>query len=248
MKTMNNTPEIETIAQWQSPATAYPRKRICSARIANAYYEAGVYPAHRTQGKDYFIASKRLRITVLKIDGKTWMVDDPPHWWAMIDHAAAFEGHVLCAGLGLGLMVHALTNNPKVERITVVERSQDVIDLISPFVPPEKLTIIHADWFEQNKATIPNVNGVLFDLFVGNGHDFIGPGISIATEIMHRWDFPLVRVHGLMNPWIGDVATAIATAEQSDDYKQMIERMKAQGLVILGARELDEMTDSMKNP
>src|SRR5438874_1639209 len=165
--TDNKTVEMES---WHCPASDYPRRRVRSARIANAWYPAGTYSAYKTQDVDFFRATKRLRITTLKIDGKTWMVDDPPHWWAMLDHAETFEGHVLCAGLGLGLMIHTLTANPKVEKITVVERNQDVIDLTGPLVPHDKLEIICADWFEQSKETIPDVDGVLFDLFVGNGN------------------------------------------------------------------------------
>lgn len=227
-----------TLSKWRSPASEYKRARVKSAAIKTAWYPPGVYHCNRVNGFDYFFATKRLYITILQIDGSTWMVDDPPHWWSMQEHAAAFSGHVVCAGLGLGLMVHALNENSKVEKITVVERSQDVIDLVGPQVPHEKLEIIHADWFDQSKETIPDVDGVLFDLFVGDGRDFIGHGINIACKIYRRWDDPVVRVHGLANPWIGDVAKSIVIDERSPEYQRMIESVRAQGGMIMGLDEI----------
>lgn len=134
------------------------------------------------------------------------MVDDPPHWWAMESHAEALKGHVLCAGLGLGLMVHALNKCEHVDHITVIERSQDVIDLISPLVPHEKLTIINEDFFQLSPDAIAPVDGVLFDLFVGNGHDFTAEAIGVTRGILKKWDSPRVRVHGMANPVIESIA------------------------------------------
>lgn len=205
--TMND--KTETLYQWRSPASEYPRARVGSASIRTSWYEPGIYAAYKTRNLDYFYAAKRLYITVLKIDGKTWMIDDPPHWWAMQEHAQNYEGHVVCAGLGLGLIVHALNENPKVDRITVIERSRDVIDLVSPLIPHDKLMIIHEDWANADAGDLP-ADGVFFDLFVGNGQDFFGEAVSVAEDVLRRWkDQPLIRVHGLPNPLIADIAFAL---------------------------------------
>jgi hypothetical protein len=208
--------ETTTIYKWRSPASEYPRSRRGSARIATAWYEPGVYDCYKVKNFDYFFAVRRLYITTLKIDGKVWMVDDPPHWWAMQEHAEAFEGHVVCAGLGLGLMVHALLENPKVTRITVVERNLDVIDLIDEFVADEKLEIINEDWYEFDPRSIPDADGVLFDLYVGSGVSFFGAACQECAQIYERWNNPemTVRVHGLPNPLVGDIGRTIAIAER----------------------------------
>lgn len=200
------------IRKWRSPASEYPRARVGSARIATSWYYPGVYHAHMTRGYEYFVATKRLYITTLKIYGKTWMVDDPPHWWAMEDHAKAFEGHVVCAGLGLGLMVHAMDANQKIDRITVVERNQDVIELVEPLIPHRKLEIINSDWWGFNPTTISPIDGVLFDLFVGDAHNLFGTAVQATMDAYQRWNnLDLnVRVHGFPNPLIGDIGRALA--------------------------------------
>jgi hypothetical protein len=209
--------KTKTLYQWRSPASKYPRRRSGSASIRTSWYEPGIYAAYRTRNLDYYMAARRLYITTLKIDGKVWMVDDPPHWWAMQEHAEAYEGHVVCAGLGLGLIVHALNENLKVNRITVVERSQDVIDLISPLIPHDKLTIIHEDWFAIDADFLPKADGVFFDLFVGNGMDLFGEAVHVSVDILQRWKSHLpVRVHGLPNPLVSEIAQAIVEQDRLD--------------------------------
>ena len=95
-----------TLTTWKTPATAYPEARVGKAEIKTLRYR-GIYHAYGLQGHRFFRAVN-LPIRSLAIEGETWMVDDPPHWWAMEDHARFYQGHVLVAGLGLGLIVHTL--------------------------------------------------------------------------------------------------------------------------------------------
>jgi len=43
------------------------------------------------------------------------------------------KGKILINGLGLGCVVKVLLDNPEVTNITVIEKSQDVINLVSPY-------------------------------------------------------------------------------------------------------------------
>lgn len=59
-------------------------------------------------------------------------------------------GRVLVAGLGLGVVVQALLNrkyNDCVDHITVVEKSADVIRLVAPYFPDNRLKVVNADIF-----------------------------------------------------------------------------------------------------
>tara|TARA_R100001015_G_C4597676_1_gene152768 strand:+ start:235 stop:771 length:537 start_codon:yes stop_codon:yes gene_type:complete len=59
---------------------------------------------------------------------------------------SAATGDVLLAGLGLGMVLKPLVKNPKVSSITVIEKYQEVIDLISPHTPSSnKIKIINDD-------------------------------------------------------------------------------------------------------
>ena len=166
---------------------------------------------------DFFQALAALPITNLKIAGRVVMVDDPPHWWAMMDHAAKYRGHVLVAGLGLGLIVHALAANQQVERITVVEREPDVIAAVAPHLPGEKLRIVEGDFFNYHRDFEPE--GVFFDLFVGNGHELMQNAVSMSFALRRR--FPaaeVLRIHGFNNDALARlVAIATAAGKLSED-------------------------------
>jgi hypothetical protein len=128
--------------RWRTTASRLPHKKLGRAKVGWHTYKEGLYEAYGTgpPGESYtfFEFTRDIRITNLLIDGKVWMVDDCPHVWAIAEHATAYHGRVLVAGLGLGLIIHALQSIDAVESITVVEREQDVIDLVSPHMPRGK--------------------------------------------------------------------------------------------------------------
>jgi hypothetical protein len=172
------------LTSWSTPATQYPSKRLGKAEITSTKYN-GLHDAYGIR-KPY--KARNLTIRVLTIDGEVWMVDDPPHWWSIQDRAASLSGHVLCAGLGLGLIVHALHTNPKVSRITVVERERDVIDLVGPLLPQEKLEIVHDDFWNWRGK----VDGVFFDLFVGDGRELVGHALRAYILLFEQFgDIPI---------------------------------------------------------
>lgn len=197
------------IDQWRTPASEYARTTHRRARVRTRWYSPGGYDCYLQRGYLYFIAERRLYITCLEIDRKTWMVDDPPHWWAMEDHARHYSGHVLCAGLGLGLIVHTLSDNMAVDHITVVERERDVIELIGPQVPQHKLTIIEGDFHKFSPADFSPVDGVFYDLYVGNAFDLLGDAGRTLAGLMATYslseDFP-IRIHGFSQSIIRGLA------------------------------------------
>ena len=61
-------------------------------------------------------------------------------------------GDVLIGGLGLGYIVEEMAKKPDVTAITVIEVSQDVIDLVAPYISIAKAKIIKADVFKFLKT------------------------------------------------------------------------------------------------
>ena len=57
------------------------------------------------------------------------------------------KGSVLINGLGIGCVIKVLLDNPEITKITVIEKSEDVIKLVSPYFNDERLIIINADAF-----------------------------------------------------------------------------------------------------
>lgn len=63
-----------------------------------------------------------------------------------VKHAA---GDVLINGLGLGMCVAGILNNGNnVRSITIIEKSQDVINLVGPYITDQRVNIICDDAFE----------------------------------------------------------------------------------------------------
>ena len=86
--------------------------------------------------------------TMLSHNGVCVMSDTPDEIQDHIIPIMRAKGHCLVAGLGLGLVVSAMLDNPKVDKVTVLELSEDVIDLVGVHMDTiygERLEIIHTD-------------------------------------------------------------------------------------------------------
>ena len=198
------------ITEWITPATSYPLAKHGDAEIVKLRHR-GWFPGYGVKGCKLYQA--RTYIRALKIRGKIWMVDDPPHWWAMEEYGNFFSGHVLCAGLGLGLMVHALDKNDRVSKITVIERELDVIKLVAPHLP--KCEIVHGDfWCHQGK-----VDGVLFDLFVGNGMELVGQALRTFVLLLEKYPDAAIRIHGFPDQMFNTLRTGLEEARNQQRSK-----------------------------
>ena len=90
-----------------------------------------------------------------------WMSTRPQEIEQHNRQLAKAEGDVLVGGLGLGLAVGILHNNPRVDKIIVIEKSPDVIKLVKPYLPQGKTTVIRADLFTYLQKV--KRDGGLFD-------------------------------------------------------------------------------------
>lgn len=75
------------------------------------------------------------------------------------------NGHVLIAGLGLGMIILPLLDKPEIKSITVVEKNQNVINLIYPYLKSSKLTVINADIFEWKPEKTIKYDCIYFDIW-----------------------------------------------------------------------------------
>ncbi len=83
------------------------------------------------------------------------------------------HGDVLIGGLGIGMIILAIQDNPSVRSITVLEKNQDVIDLIAPQLPlNSKVTIICADVFDWKPP-----RGVRYDCIYMDIWDYINKDV-----------------------------------------------------------------------
>jgi hypothetical protein len=76
--------------------------------------------------------------------GEVVMEDTPNELSTHMNFILKAKGEVLVSGLGLGCVVRGLLCNPAVEKITVVERDQRIIDMVWPHMPKDdRLHLIH---------------------------------------------------------------------------------------------------------
>jgi len=74
------------------------------------------------------------------------------------------HGDVLIAGLGIGMVLLAIQNKPTVSSVTVVEKEQEIIDLIKPQLPlNKKVTIVCSDIF--NYVPQQKFDTIYFDIW-----------------------------------------------------------------------------------
>ena len=219
-----NPDDTLTLLGWRTPATAYPEAVHGRVRIRRVRYAKGVYDCYGVPDASgrtwrYYRAARRLPVTTLQIRGRTWMVDDPPHYLAMLEHARHYHGDVLVAGLGLGLIVHALDARPEVRSITVVERDADVIALVRPYLPQGKLRVLERDWHGEPVAHPAGGrwDGVFFDLLLGDGHALFPAAFAALLDMRRVYPGAVTRVHGFQNDglncMVADVEKAHAKAE-----------------------------------
>ena len=95
------------------------------------------------------------RYTLLRRGPTQFMTDLYDEWWTQrigILEAIRRGGDVLITGLGLGLVAEAIlrVHESSVRRLTIVEKSEEVIALVAPHLQsvwPDRLNIVHGDAF-----------------------------------------------------------------------------------------------------
>lgn len=160
---------VRDIHGWYTPASQYPRERRGSAEVVNLWYR-GIYESYKVAGADYCYFPKRTLVTGLKLNRKVVMVDDPWHWRSIQESARRIGPgkNVLVAGLGLGLIVHALAD-AGAKSVTVIEQSEAVIGLISAKLPMSlSVRLIQNDfyaWLDGGSAESGGYDAVFIDLW-----------------------------------------------------------------------------------
>jgi hypothetical protein len=160
---------------WRTPLTAQPLRTVGSARLTRKHYR-GVYVYEGFDGYEFYQARGWLPVTGLQRrygrHWMTWMVDDPLHWDGMREAVSRLpSGRILVAGLGLGLMLHHMSQDARFSSIEVIEQEADVRNLIEPTLPPDaRRRIIISDFYAYIEAAArlgTAYDGILWDLGVG---------------------------------------------------------------------------------
>ena len=105
-------------------------------------------------------------------NGIEWMTITPNEVETMREPIKHARGRVLTLGLGLGYFAFHASEKPEVDRVVVVERSRDVIEIFKAYLLPQfpnadKIEIIEADAFAYMQTEMPrgNFDHVFADLW-----------------------------------------------------------------------------------
>lgn len=101
----------------------------------------------------------------LHVNGELMMSDTAMEKDSNRGFINAANGEVLIAGLGIGLIIYNALLNPEVKHITIIEKYQEVIDLVKPFFENTRITIIHADIMEWRPAKAKKYDTIYFDIW-----------------------------------------------------------------------------------
>ena len=133
-----------------------------------AHYERMMSVLSHTSGEFYdFREGKYVRLIV----GNELMMSNTPmeirtNRW-LLDNA---RGDVLIGGLGLGIVLYAIAHKPEVTSITVVEKSTNVIRLVTPFIKKDKYvkaktTVVCGDVFDATTVRDRKFDVLYFDIW-----------------------------------------------------------------------------------
>jgi spermidine synthase len=107
------------------------------------------------------------------------------------------RGDVLIAGLGIGMILVPILSKPEVNRVLVIEKYQDVIDLVGSHVAHSKLTIECADILEYKPAKGSKWNTIYFDIWP----DICTDNLDEIATLKQRFKYHKA-VDGWMGAWV----------------------------------------------
>lgn len=98
------------------------------------------------------------------------------------------HGRVLVAGLGLGVILIPILRKPEVDVVVVVEKSQDVVDLVLPHIDDEKLCV----YVEDIHGWVPPDESWKFDIIYFDIWPDICEDNLYEMDALHRRFKPLL--------------------------------------------------------
>lgn len=140
----------------------------------------------------------------------TVMSDTPAEITDHYDCYIGATGHVLIAGLGLGMISKAILRKDKVESVTVIEKSPDVIKLVSEWLRKgckRKCEVIQADIFEfaphkrMKELGIKKFDYAWFDIWNEGCEDYLEEKI----KLYRRWGRWATRKGNWLEAILGSV-------------------------------------------
>lgn len=211
--------------EFKSPISHYPVMENGNFKISKIVMEAG-RPMEMITQRGFIRYETDIELTVLKENNKLWMSDRPSELQDMENLARYAKGNVVVAGLGLGVLIHILDAIEEVESITVVEINHDLIEMISPLLPP-KARVIEDDWHQWIQRVEENYDYYILDIWPDICEDNFRGMLDAWEAIKNKkkeggiWGMERT-VDMLLDKWRGyDVPSEFAWAAYNAGYPEI---------------------------
>jgi len=168
----------------------------------------------------------------LIVDNKLVMSDTGMEKDTNFEFTMKANGHVLIAGLGLGMILKAVENYDCIKSITVIEKEQDVIDIINPQLKlHSNVNIICADIFEWVPLQGMKYDVIYFDIW----SEICGDNYTEMKRLHRKFCRKLNRDNPecYMNSWRRNCAKKL--------YKQSEDRKKINNMFRLCDEQVEKM-------
>jgi len=136
----------------------------------------------------------------LYINRELVMSDTHPERISNSQFVTYANGKVLIAGLGIGLIIKNIINKECINEIIIIEKYQDVIDLVSPVFNNSKIKYICADIFDWKPTKNDKFDTIYFDIWSEINQD----NLLEIRKLHNRFKFNLNRSNPYcyMNSWM----------------------------------------------
>lgn len=138
------------------------------------------------------------RYCQLTVGSKLMMSDTPMERRSNLEVVRRARGDVLIAGLGIGLILLPIMKKSEVTSVTVVEKYQDVVNLVAPALLSqpggEKLRVVHGDVLNWRPKIGVTFDTLYFDIWPAVCED----NLEQMSELHHAF-----RRHRRPESWMG---------------------------------------------
>lgn len=147
--------------------------------------------------------------------GETVMEDTPFELRTHLEFVLKARGSVLITGLGLGCVIRGLLCNPAVTSVTCIENSKEVLSMVQPYMPQDRLEIVEADaleWTAKNRTVFDFAwhdlwtNRSAGEPFLDLWHVHMMRNLKKTVRNQGAWAFTRTAKEKLIRsgfPWVG---------------------------------------------
>jgi hypothetical protein len=205
-----------------------------SQEEADAFNHPAVNPLMREIVPGWY---KRLVVTDKDGIQDTMMSNTPAEISDFMVWANKASGHILINGLGLGVLVTYLLTRPQVESITIIENSQDVVNLVVPYFDDPRLRVVYADAFtwepEPGERNFWDI--VWHDIWLGISSDNLPEMRELLAKYEGRctyqtcWCMEECLEREKSDDEFFAMIKAAREFHQSDRFNQLVQKMRSEG-------------------